>query len=96
MRTVRGGVEVVREVRSAETFLATTYDREPLERAIRFKAWHQLHDQPTMSVAETWEWPSDECGEPKNSNGYWHRLDRDEFLVVPAEPELPAMSRAEQ
>ena len=85
-----GKEEFVREVPSAEIVLAIPYDAALLERAIRFIAWHHLHEEPTISVVETWEYLSGPDEKRENPNRYWNREDRDEIHGISAGPSKPA------
>ena len=77
-----GAEEVVREVPSAEIVLAIPHDTESLEsleKAIRCIAWHHVHEEPTISVIQTWGYLSGPGGDRDNPNRYWNREDKDEI-----------------
>ena len=78
-----GSEEVVREVPSAEIVLAIPYDTESLERAIRCITWYHVHEEPTISVIETWGFLSGTKCNPDNPNRYWNREDGSEIHGEP-------------
>ena len=71
-----GAEEVVREVPSAEIVLAIPHDTESLKAALRCIAWHHVHEEPTISVAEKWNYLAG-IGSADNPNRYWNRNDKD-------------------
>ena len=80
-----GGAEaVVREVSSAEVVLVIPYDMALLEQAIRCIAWAHVHEEPTISVADTWEYLAGPQHNRNNPNRYWNREDRDEIHGAPS------------
>lgn len=75
-----GGVEeAVREVPSAEIILVIPHDGELLEQAIRCIAWHHVHEEPTLFVAETRGYLSVLNKNPDSPYRYWNRKDGDEI-----------------
>ena len=80
-----GGVEdVVREVPSAEIVLVIPNDKEFLELTIRCIAWSHVHEEPTISVIETWNHLSRPESNRDNPNRYWNREDGSEIHGKPA------------
>lgn len=81
-----GGMEdVIRAVPSAEIVLAIPHDMESLERAIRCITWHHVHEEPTISVIETWEYLSGPESSHDNPNRYWNRKDGKEIHGIPVD-----------
>ena len=75
-----GGVEeVVREVPSAEIVLVIPHDLELLQDAIRWIAWRHVHEEPTISVIETWGYLSGPNKSPDSPYRYWNREDKSQI-----------------
>ncbi len=77
-----GAEESVREVPSAEIVLVIPHDGELLRKAVQCIAWHHVHEEPTVSVIETWGYLSGQGGGRDNPNRYWNREDGDEIHGV--------------
>ena len=80
-----GAEEAVREVKSAEVVLVVPHDEESLKQAIQCIAWHHVHEEPTISVIETWGYLAGAGGDHENPNRYWNREDGDEIHGIIAD-----------
>jgi len=71
-----GGQEAnIRVVDSSEIILMIDNDFRLLIRALSVIKHHHVHEEPTISVTESWGCLSGEDGTSDNPNRYWNRQD---------------------
>ncbi len=80
-----GAEDVVREVPSTEIVLVIPHDLDLLEKAVHSIAWHHVHEEPTISVVETWGYLSGPNKSPNSPHRYWKRENKDQIHGVAGE-----------
>lgn len=74
-----GAEDVVRDVPSAEIVLLVPYDTESLNHAIENIVRAHVHEEPTISVTQSWSYLSGTLKDEDNPNRYWNRTDAKEL-----------------
>ena len=74
-----GAEDVVRDVPSAEIVLLIPHDMESLNHAIETIVRVHVHEEPTISVTQSWSYLSGMLKDEDNPNRYWNRADAKEL-----------------
>ena len=74
-----GAEDVVRDVPSAEIILLIPHDMESLNHAIETIVRAHVHEEPTISVTQSWSYLSGTLKDEDNPNRYWNRSDAKEL-----------------
>ena len=74
-----GAEDVVRDVSSAEIVLLIPHDMESLNHAIESIVRAHVHEEPTITVTQSWSYLSGTLKDEDNPNRYWNRADAKEL-----------------
>ena len=74
-----GAEDVIRDVPSAEIVLLVPYNMKSLNHAIESIVRAHVHEEPTISVTQSWSYLSGSLKDEDNPNRYWNRADAKEL-----------------